>query len=81
MMSDATMGRHAVQAAGWNRLRARGARLIAWIQAERRVRRDRVQLLAADDRLLADIGLARGEIDHAVRHGRWCPGADCNTRL
>ena len=24
-----------------------------------------------DDRMLADIGLARGEIEHGVRCGRW----------
>jgi uncharacterized protein YjiS (DUF1127 family) len=71
-MSDSTLGRHAVQAAGWNRFRARVARLIAWIRAGHRVRRDLALLRAADDRQLADIGLQRGQIDHAVRHGRWC---------
>jgi hypothetical protein len=24
-----------------------------------------------DDRLLADIGITRGEAEHMVRHGRW----------
>ena len=69
-MSAPTMGRHAVQAAGWHRFRARVARLIAWIRAGHRVRRDLALLRAADDRLLDDIGLLRGQIDHAVRHGR-----------
>ena len=78
-MSNSTMGRHAAQAAGWNRFKARVARLIAWIRAEHRVRRDLAQLRAADDRLLADIGLARGQIDHAVRHGRWCDSSDSNV--
>jgi uncharacterized protein YjiS (DUF1127 family) len=78
-MSDSTTGRHAAQAAGWNQLRARVARLIAWIRAEHRVRRDLALLRAADDRHLADIGLARSEIDHAVRHGRWCDSSDSNV--
>ncbi|MGL4965687.1 MAG: DUF1127 domain-containing protein [Inquilinus sp.] len=71
-MSDPTMGCHAVQAAGRHRVRARVARLIAWIRTEHRVRRDLALLRTADDRQLADIGLTRGEIDHAVRRGRWC---------
>lgn len=47
------------------------ARLIAWIRAEHPMRRHLAELRAADDRMLADIGLARGEIEYSVRHGRW----------
>jgi len=71
-MSDPMMGCHAVQAADLHRFRARVARLIAWIRAGHRVRRDLALLRTVDDRQLADIGLTRDEIDHAVRHGRWC---------
>ncbi|MGO1080560.1 DUF1127 domain-containing protein [Inquilinus sp. CA228] len=78
-MSDSTMGRHAAQAAGWSRFRAGVVHFITWVRAEHRVRHDLAELRAADDRLLADIGLARGQIDHAVRHGRWCDSADSNV--
>jgi uncharacterized protein YjiS (DUF1127 family) len=74
------IGRHAVQAAGWSRFTARIAHLIAWIRTEHRVRRDLAELRAADDRLLADIGLSRSEIDDVVRHGRRCDDMDRNVR-
>jgi uncharacterized protein YjiS (DUF1127 family) len=45
-------------------------RLIAWFEARRRIRRAVDELMALDDRTLADIGLTRGEILYAVRHGR-----------
>jgi hypothetical protein len=32
--------------------------------------------MALDDRMLADIGLSRGEILHAVRHGRGYESSD-----
>ena len=44
-------------------LLARGARAIE-------TRRDMRLLSAAGDDMLRDIGLSRGEIEHAVRHGR-----------
>jgi uncharacterized protein YjiS (DUF1127 family) len=44
-------------------------RSIAWLEARRRTRRAVDQLMAMDDRTLADIGLSRGEILHAARHG------------
>jgi uncharacterized protein YjiS (DUF1127 family) len=42
-------------------------RRIDWIRSEYRFRRDINALMALDDRMLADIGLRRGEIEHAVR--------------
>jgi uncharacterized protein YjiS (DUF1127 family) len=56
-------------------------RLASWLNAIRSVarviaqwnrqRRDIVELRRMDDRLLADIGITRGEAEHMVRHGRW----------
>lgn len=40
-----------------------------WLR-EFRYRRLRSELLALDDRLLSDIGLHRGHVDHAIRNGR-----------
>ena len=45
-------------------------RSIEWLKERRRMRRATDELTALDDRMLADIGLSRGEIFHAVRHGR-----------
>jgi uncharacterized protein YjiS (DUF1127 family) len=45
-------------------------RLTAWIRYERRIRRDINELMALDDRMLADIGLSREQVPHAARHGR-----------
>jgi len=36
-------------------------------------RRSIGELMAADDRLLADVGLRRGDVEYAVRHGRLPP--------
>lgn len=36
-----------------------------------RQRRDILELQRMDDRLLADIGITRGEAETMVRHGRW----------
>ncbi|WP_210240672.1 DUF1127 domain-containing protein [Mesorhizobium sp. B3-1-7] len=45
--------------------------LMAWLRHRRRVRRDIIKLMQLDDRLLADIGLSRGEVLYAaVQHGR-----------
>jgi uncharacterized protein YjiS (DUF1127 family) len=45
-------------------------RAIVWLRARRQMRRAIDELMAFDDRTLADIGLSRGEIQHAVRNGR-----------
>jgi uncharacterized protein YjiS (DUF1127 family) len=53
------------------------AGLARWLKtASRRVamRRARRELFAMPDFMLADIGLTRGEIASAVRHGRPLPG-------
>jgi uncharacterized protein YjiS (DUF1127 family) len=55
-------------------------RLIASIMKERNIRRDVDHLQALDDRLLADIGLDRGSLEHVVRYGRFCPSANERTR-
>jgi uncharacterized protein YjiS (DUF1127 family) len=44
-------------------------RSIEWLKERRRMRRATHELMALDDRMLADIGVSRGEILHAVRHG------------
>jgi uncharacterized protein YjiS (DUF1127 family) len=44
-------------------------RLIAWFRKERRVRHGIDEMMALDDRLLDDIGLTRGSIEHAARYG------------
>lgn len=45
-------------------------RSIARIRSARRTRRGRHELMALDDRMLADIGVSRGDIEYAVRYGR-----------
>ena len=47
------------------------ARLLAAIAREVRLRRDMRALAELDDAGLHDIGLSRGEVEHAVRHGRF----------
>jgi uncharacterized protein YjiS (DUF1127 family) len=46
-------------------------RLIAWFRNERRIRRGIDELMALDDRMLSDIGLTRGSIEHAARYGTY----------
>ena len=45
-------------------------RRIAEIRKNRQIRRDLEELLALDDRLLADIGLHRCDVEYAARYGR-----------
>jgi uncharacterized protein YjiS (DUF1127 family) len=45
-------------------------RSIARIRNMIRIRRNTAALLRLDDRMLADVGLSRGEVEYAVRHGR-----------
>jgi uncharacterized protein YjiS (DUF1127 family) len=44
--------------------------LIAWIRSTHRVHRGIHELMALDDRMLADIGLNRGAIMYTAQHGR-----------
>jgi uncharacterized protein YjiS (DUF1127 family) len=44
-------------------------RPFAWMERELRIHRDVKLLMSFDDRALADIGLSRGEVLYAVRHG------------
>jgi uncharacterized protein YjiS (DUF1127 family) len=43
------------------------------VRREVRVRHDLATLQSLDDAMLHDIGLSRGEIEYAVRHGRFPP--------
>jgi uncharacterized protein YjiS (DUF1127 family) len=43
--------------------------LIAWIRSTDRMRRAIHELMALDDRILADISLSRGGVMYAARHG------------
>ena len=45
-------------------------RAIAWYRTRRRMRRAVDELMALDDRMLADIGVSRSEIPYAVWRGR-----------
>ena len=47
------------------------SRLLAHFVQWQRQRRDILELQRMDDRLLADIGITRGEAEHMVRNGRW----------
>ena len=46
-------------------------RLFEEIERRRVIRRDLDRLMAFDERELADIGLSRGELMHAVHYGRF----------
>ena len=43
------------------------------IRESRRTRRDASAMLSMDDRMLADIGVQRSEVEYAVRYGRRYP--------
>jgi uncharacterized protein YjiS (DUF1127 family) len=45
-------------------------RFLGRIGAEWRLRRSIDTLRSFDDRMLTDIGLSRGSVEYAVRHGR-----------
>ena len=45
-------------------------RAIDWIGYRRRLRRNLNELRALDDRMLRDIGLSRGDIEHVMQRGR-----------
>jgi uncharacterized protein YjiS (DUF1127 family) len=46
----------------------------------RRVQRDLHKLRSLDDRMLADIGITRCDVEHVVRHGRRAPGVSLSRR-
>jgi uncharacterized protein YjiS (DUF1127 family) len=46
------------------------SRCVAWIRDQERIRQDTNRLMTLDDRLLADIGLERDQVEHALRSGR-----------
>jgi uncharacterized protein YjiS (DUF1127 family) len=54
----------------WARSLSTTARAVAAVSRWHRARRDARRLLAFDDRLLQDIGVARGGIERAVWTGR-----------
>ena len=58
---------------------ARFVAMVAFLAAEWRVRRDLAQLQAMDARGLHDIGLTRGSLEGAVRHGGKGLGTLCPT--
>jgi uncharacterized protein YjiS (DUF1127 family) len=65
--------RAAQQLAGptfWARSREGLAHAAAAVARWHRLRRDTRQLMALSDRMLRDVGLSRGEVEHAVWHGR-----------
>ena len=55
------------------------ARPIARMQSRRRTRRAIEELMALDNRMLADIGISRGEIEYAASFGR-LPGRSGDGR-
>jgi hypothetical protein len=65
--------------AGWAVLLSWSKGWIEHIRSERRIRRGMDELIALDDRMLADIGLSRVDLAYAVRYGtlpsRDAPGA------
>ena len=56
--------------ASWAVLAEAIRRPFAWIERQRRLRRDINLLMSLDDHALADIGLTRGEVFYAARYGR-----------
>jgi|GEM_PF-2678572 uncharacterized protein YjiS (DUF1127 family) len=49
------------------------ARGVAWVQHQLRLRRDTAKLLALSDHLLADMGVRRDQVRHAVHDGYHTP--------
>lgn len=65
------IGSGTVQPASWlPRLAMAVRRWLAATGRRRLIRRDIARLMALDDRMLADIGLSRAAIEHAVGNGR-----------
>ena len=55
----------------WSAALSAVEQLFERLEHRRTVRRDLDRLMEFDDRELADIGLSRGELIHAVRYGRF----------
>jgi len=49
------------------------ARGVAWVRHQLRLRRDTAKLLALSDHLLADMGVRRDQVRHAVHDGHRAP--------
>ncbi|MGL4966290.1 MAG: DUF1127 domain-containing protein [Inquilinus sp.] len=49
------------------------ARGVTWVRQQLRVRRDAAKLLALSDHLLADMGVRRDQVRHAVHDGYRTP--------
>jgi uncharacterized protein YjiS (DUF1127 family) len=60
---------------GWAALVGWSKRWVEWIRSERRIRRATHELMAMDDRMLADIGLSRADLAYGARYGR-LPGRE-----
>jgi uncharacterized protein YjiS (DUF1127 family) len=54
----------------WARSREGLAHAAAAVTRWHRLHRDTQRLMALSDRMLRDVGLSRGEVEHAVWHGR-----------
>jgi uncharacterized protein YjiS (DUF1127 family) len=67
---DGGVGSSRKTEAWWTTLQGAVEQVTARIGAINRLRRDAAELMALDDRMLADIGLSREEIEPAVRFGR-----------
>ncbi len=55
-------------------------RLLEKIRFELEVRRSLREVQGFDDKMLRDIGLQRGGIEHALRHGVYDPAVDAGLR-
>jgi uncharacterized protein YjiS (DUF1127 family) len=59
---------------------ARLRRLTNELARWRRLKRDLHELRSLDDRMLADIGITRCDVERVVRHGRRAPGVSLSRR-
>ena len=74
LLTDHAIAGQPVERGAWSRAKSllNLVSSAAWgVVRWHRHRRDIGELLRLDDRLLADIGLSRSEIEEGVRFGRW----------